>query len=116
LKELLNSLDSKQQILIIGDVNIDINEEKNANVIGYKNIMASNGLRRCIYSDTRVEIRADTMSNTCIDHIYTRVKNIDNAIHSVVFETKISDNFIIMIGIHQLKSVVKCAKSAVKIE
>ena len=116
LNELLCSLDNKQQVLITGDMNLDLNDATNIHVNSYKNVMARNGLRRCIFRATRVEMTTTGESSSCIDHFYARVKNVGDKIHSVVFETKISDHYIVMTGIRNNKQKSARVHGLVKTE
>lgn len=96
---LLKSVCETEQIFVVGDINIDVNKSELLNVQRYNNVMADHGMRRCVYSDTRVEERLGVFSSSCIDHFYIRANNKQHAIYSAVLETKISDHYIILVGI-----------------
>lgn len=109
---LLSTVSDREQIIFIGDVNLDLHS-KTSNVQMYKNIMANYGLKRCIYDATRVEERLGVFSSTCIDHIYVRVNDRQSELNSAILETKISDHYIIVVGINNV-NLEQTSKSLTK--
>jgi hypothetical protein len=97
---IIGNIAIKQQIIMIGDINININHDENLNVQRYKNMMSFRGMRRCIFGHTRVEFKMGIVSKTCIDHIFVRLNNREHDIVSVILEAKISDHYAIAIGIN----------------
>ncbi|KAK9674995.1 hypothetical protein QE152_g40723 [Popillia japonica] len=85
-----------KNVLLIGDTNIDITKN-NATVESYERILAANGMTRKISGYTREEIRAGTLVQSCIDHIYYRGN--PETIAGAIIETKISDHYVVAASI-----------------
>ena len=111
LDKIVNVIDNKHQVLLAGDININLNDEENINVQRYNVLMSSHGMRRCIFGDTRVEERQGKISCSSIDHIFVRVNNIANDLHSAIIQTKISDHFITVLGLSKICSNLEISPS-----
>lgn len=66
----LRSNERVKNLFVVGDININLLEQNNAQVDLYKTIMAENGLESLVNEPTRV-------SGTCIDHLYVRLENMN---------------------------------------
>lgn len=97
---LFQNVDENRQILYTGDININL-LDNTLNVDKYEILMSSHGMRRCIHSETRVESRLLMFTETCIDHFYVRIQMQSRDLISAIFQTKISDHYIIMLGVEQ---------------
>jgi Reverse transcriptase (RNA-dependent DNA polymerase) len=86
-----------KNMILVGDVNIDMIKPNDETACRYKDVLLSNGFLSCINGVTREEYKLDVLSNTCIDHIFVRMLCNRNNINSVIYKTKMSDHY--MIGI-----------------
>ena len=77
----------KYWLIILGDYNIDVNNNSSLNVRTYKNLLLSLGLRNLINLPTRVTETTETV----IDHIIPSLP--PNGIESGVIQEDISDHF-----------------------
>lgn len=89
LEEIINNVKRKQNIILLGDINIDILRE-NTTTTTYLNMLMSQGLQCMINQSTRDDIARKT--NSCIDHIFLRNNNKTKAIATIV-TTNISDHY-----------------------
>jgi hypothetical protein len=85
-------------LIVIGDMNIDLLDTTDNNVLDYIALLAAFGLDTCIDDPTREEMRNDTLTSTCIDHIFIRYRN-KNKASSVIYKTKLSDHYLVGISI-----------------
>jgi exonuclease III len=83
----------KRDIIIIGDVNINLMGENNTITEEYENTLAEQGFERCIFSPTREEFAALRFSSTLIDHVYHKFSKCQNL--SSVIRYKITDHYAI---------------------
>lgn len=90
LDTMVNNLKKKQDILIIGDMNLDIKKE-NITATTYLTMALSNGLKSMINEYTRENIEKDTKS--CIDHVLLKVTNAITHTYAAVITTTISDHY-----------------------
>lgn len=97
LEKYLNKISVKENIILIGDINIDTNKIYDNYKIKYEEILNIQGLEECIFSDTRVVIRDGVITRTKIDHIYARIK--ENLVTSVI-EITISDHYAVAINMN----------------
>lgn len=91
LKQYLANLENHDYSFMVGDINIDINgntEETNE----YLNIMTENGYVSLINDNTRMV----NNSKSCIDHIFLKTKKKKSDTKPIIYETNITDHFIIM--------------------
>lgn len=87
--------ENSQNIIIIGDTNIDINSNTNF-VNEYFNLLSSNGFKSYINKPTR-EING---SQSCIDHIFYRKTNdVCESIIGSIMKTSITDHYLTCINI-----------------
>lgn len=94
----LNKLKHHKNLIFIGDTNIDIMKHRDEygnkeiyNILHYEAVMSTLGLERGIYDYTREEVRNGKLTQTCIDHIYTRSKA--DVIYTGVITIKLSDHY-----------------------
>lgn len=71
LDQTLNKINNKHDIIVTGDMNIDILMQ-NITTTKYTEMLSSNGLQCIINGSTREDIKKKT--NTCIDHVHVRTK------------------------------------------
>lgn len=86
----LRQIDKSLDLMIIGDINIDIKNNKCEQVNRYKNVMAENGLENCIFGYTREALRKDVYTRSSIDHIY--IRTCEDLISSII-HTHASDHY-----------------------
>lgn len=100
LDKLINNIKNKQDIIIIGDINIDILKQ-NITTNKYTEMLSSNGLQSLINESTREDINKKT--STCIDHLYTRSKNTTTQTHASIVRTSISDHYALFCCLQEVK-------------
>lgn len=98
IKNVLNLL-KHPNILLIGDLNINILESDN-NTIEYLNILSQFGFQNFINKPTR----SCLSSSTCIDHIFVKTKSLK--VKSGIFITDLSDHYPILCQLE--KSEITC--------
>ena len=113
LKEAENALkleDKIDEVIWIGDINIDIledRERKKKNINGirdkYENMMANLGYEPKIISITREEKKGEKMTKSCIDHVYVKTKNKQSK--GFVISEKIADHYMVGLLIENEKLV-----------
>ena len=96
LNLLLREFEKNDNIVVLGDTNIDILDENQDNVEQkstekYLNVLAANGFRCKIDSPTRVEIYANRLTKSCIDHIFVKTKELNST--GVCVEKKLADHY-----------------------
>ena len=88
-------------LILIGDINIDILNTSDKDVENYLFLMASNGLKCNIKEPTRVT----PASSTCIDHIFSRFgKNNKFNFCGSVLDYKITDHRMIVLEINSIEN------------
>lgn len=114
ISSFLKSLDSalfnctpNEELLVIGDINVDLLKPMASQTLDYKNLMTQHGLVSYINAPTRV---TDT-TNSCIDHIFLRTKK--NA-KGTVYQSTITDHFSIAIGLTHNKPITGTSRSNIK--
>lgn len=85
---------TSEDTILIGDINIDVNNENCYKVTKYKNVLAEHGLEKCIYGNTREVFRNGKYTKSSIDHVY--VKTNKEVIGSII-HLHVSDHY--MVGI-----------------
>jgi hypothetical protein len=92
IHRLLSSIPTGQDLIVIGDTNIDLlNEVGSGSVINlYRNNMCELGLECAINDVTREEVYGGQVTRTCIDHAWVRTQR---AVSSYVLTTKVSDHY-----------------------
>lgn len=89
IETIISRINKKQQIILIGDMNIDILKE-NSVTTKYLDLLLSNGMQCMVTEITREDINKNTQ--TCIDHIF--IKNKQNSLaYTAVIKTTITDHF-----------------------
>ena len=101
LQEKLNNNQSTETI-IIGDLNIDINE-KSALTVRYLNTLLSYGFYPTINKPTRVTSK----SSTCIDHCFIRTNRPLTDIYAAVLEDYITDHYPLIVKIASIDTKLK---------
>lgn len=91
----LLEIKEKANVIIIGDMNIDLNDINGTKVNKYVNAMAKSGMENCIFSNTREVIRDNKLVVGCIDHIYERFHM---EVFSAVIQMHVSDHYMVAIG------------------
>lgn len=95
LEKDLGTCNERENLILVGDINIDTNKIYDQYKNKYEDILSMQGMEECIFADTRVVIRDGVLTRSKIDHIYARVKS--KTISSVI-ELNISDHFAIAIN------------------
>lgn len=88
----LNKYPNKQ-IILAGDVNIDLSIPTKSTVTDYLTLLASFGLENHIRDYTREEILGNRLTQSCIDHVSSRLFKRD-ALASVIRE-KVADHYFV---------------------
>lgn len=98
-KEIISNFRSSKcnNLLFIGDININLLDDNNADTLEYDQIMNANGLKCFIKEPTRITPR----SSTCLDHIFFRTLNLKT--EAEIYDLQITD--------HCMVSLKICAKS-----
>lgn len=87
LNDLLHSVSTcNHEVILCGDININILDTNNSKCQQYLSLMTYHGLKPCITSPTRVT----SSTESCIDHIMLKSK-VDP--QSAVFRTSVTDHF-----------------------
>lgn len=90
LDEAINKIKNKQNIIIVGDMNVDILTQ-NITTTKYKEMLSSNGMECVINESTRDDIKK--RSSTCIDHIHVRNTSTTAQRYASIVRTSISDHY-----------------------
>ncbi|KAG7308626.1 hypothetical protein JYU34_005848 [Plutella xylostella] len=92
LKYVLQSIPCSENLIILGDMNIDLLERDRHLVIEYENLMSEYSLYKMISVITREEIKDGKLTISCLDHIFVRTKL--GEYHPNVVQCKISDHYL----------------------
>lgn len=101
LSKLLREIPSSNDLIFIGDINIDLYENKiNSATTLYKNMVCEHGLQLAIPCSeiTREAVVNSVNQRSCIDHACVRVRQFTNYA-SFIIECHLSDHHMIGIGI-----------------
>lgn len=90
LETCINNINKKQELIIVGDMNIDINT-KSTTATNYLDMLSSNGLHCMVTETTREDV--SNKKSTCIDHFFLRYNKSNVKAHAVVVTTTISDHY-----------------------
>lgn len=90
LDTIINNVHEKQQLIIVGDMNVDILKE-NITTTKYLDMLMSNGLHCLVNETTREDDNNNTQ--TCIDHLFVRNRVSQTQPHAAVVATTISDHY-----------------------
>lgn len=71
LDTIINKIKKKQELIIVGDMNVDIKKE-NKSTTTYLDMLLSNGLQCLINEYTREDVKKST---TCIDHLFFKIND-----------------------------------------
>lgn len=89
LRNVLKNIDSNNELLLIGDINIDL--QNNSPIKHKYNCMLYGcGLVCGISQYTRIEMLKNKITQTCIDHIYARFRTQD--VYTATLCTKLADH------------------------
>lgn len=100
LDKTINTINKKQDLIIIGDININILTE-NITTTKYIEMISSNGLECIIKEITREDVTKRTYS--CIDHLHTRNNKPNTQTCAAVVKTNISDHYALFCCIQDAK-------------
>jgi len=96
LDDILTDSNNSDISIIVGDINLNLLDDKNLKVNKYINIMGGNGYTSLINKPTRVT----ESTSTCIDHILLKYKNkIKFRIHPIILQTDITDHYTTILGL-----------------
>lgn len=101
IEELLKITSKKgadDDIIILGDVNINIKDSAKNHVLSYQEMLASNGLRNVIKEATRIDLNIG--SCTLIVHILVNLSQLK--IFSATVQSNISDHYSTIYGIYDV--------------
>lgn len=101
---LLQNINQTHEIIIIGDINIDLLQQGNVQVINYQNVLAEHGLGRCIYGVTREVMRNGMYVKSCIDHIFVRTSK---KVISTIIHTHISDHYMVALTLYKKEETIE---------
>lgn len=93
LQHLLTTLEKRDNIILVGDLNIDTYSTTKKYVSDYLTLISSYGLENNITGFTREEFLGNKLTTSCIDHILTRVSSMQ-PVTSIVKE-KVADHYFI---------------------
>jgi hypothetical protein len=113
IKKYLQS-DTYVNSIVLGDINLDLNNNGDHDVSNYEQTFAANGFTKCISANTREEVLTGNITSSCIDHIFVRSKA--TQINSVVVKSKISDHYITGVTFEMNRNVSKSHEYCHKIE
>jgi hypothetical protein len=98
LKELLKEKDNHKESnkIIMGDFNFNIlknmqDKSEKHDIEKFENLIASHGYNQQIDSETRVELRLNKVTRSCLDLIFTKLK--DNCCKGYVIKMKPADHY-----------------------
>lgn len=97
LENNIDQIDKKTNLIIMGDMNIDIKKDSIPSVSRYLDMIAAKGLQSMILSNTRVDLNRG--SETKIDHCLTRIKQ--RKLYSAVIEISVADHFALFCGAYE---------------
>ena len=92
LKELCRNIKFKN-VILIGDVNLNLLDPNDISVQAYEDVLAVNGFLKCINGITREEFLGDKLVSSCLDHIF--IRSGAKQVNSVIYKTKISDHYLV---------------------
>lgn len=96
LKDLLKKLENLENVVFVGDINIDIlkmgyDKPDKLSIEKYETMLATKGFEPKINSPTREECTAGHFVESCIDHIFVRSPNLNT--EGLTWKKKISDHY-----------------------
>lgn len=93
LQNHLNRFNNNSQLVLAGDLNIDVMNISKYGVAEYLNLLSGFGLENVIGDFTREESLRTRITGTCIDHIVVRINELKFA--SGVFKQKVADYYFV---------------------
>lgn len=105
IKRSIIEKDFSKNLIIVGDINIDMNKTIKGNQL-YLDFISSSGLQSCNNMSTREDTKKNTSTN--IDHVLVRFKSIPAYIAAGRVETDISDHYSLFFTVdHESKLITK---------
>ena len=104
LDRLIVLIEKSTELVIIGDININILGSNNKLAMDYEDMLAANGLENCIHDYTRQEIVLGKLVQSSIDHIFVRSSK-STEVNAAVITTKISDHYAIALNLNNTKLI-----------
>lgn len=104
----LHYLKQNNNMVFLGDLNINLRSNEDLNVQRYETVLAARGLERGIWDNTREEIRLNELTVSCIDHLYYGLERPIDKIFTGVIKTKISDHYPICSRLKFMCGDTKC--------
>lgn len=95
LQKVLNSHVNSENFILMGDVNIDL-KSMNSIRYDYVNMLYGCGLVCGISEYTRIELKSELISKSCIDHIFARSRSQD--MYSAALCTTLADHRMIVLS------------------
>ena len=89
------TFNSNNNIIICGDINLNLLDSSDKNVQNYEGVLAGNGFYKCINGVTREEMILDKVSETCIDHIFLRGHT--DLTRAAIYKTKLTDHYMVLV-------------------
>ncbi|CAG9127549.1 unnamed protein product [Plutella xylostella] len=111
IKILLKQVPTSDDIVVIGDTNLDMLGDKvNATISKYKNMMCEHGLECAIPTSeiTREAVVDGLLETSCIDHVWVRSRYTQRA-HAHILMCKLSDHY--MVGVRL--AAIDCGRAGV---
>lgn len=110
LKDVLYNL-PKNEVIVCGDINIDISDSLNMNTIKYKDMLAYEKYKRIIYGYTREEVMQGIIRSSSLDHIYYKGNSFSP--EGMIIKSKISDHYMILSNLSRHK-INSCKESEIR--
>lgn len=96
MDKILADISNDTEVIIIGDMNIDLCGMQTPTISRYTNMMAGSGMENCIFGYTRVCMRDNVVVKSSIDHIHVRSCK---ERYSAVIQLHISDHYMVALGL-----------------
>ncbi|CAG4965395.1 unnamed protein product [Colias eurytheme] len=97
LRKLLSAVNKStcKDVIVLGDINIDLKDSKNDTRDNYLDMLSEFGLMCGISNYTRIESRDNKITKSCIDHIFTRT---DDTSYTAAVDTVLADHKIVIMA------------------
>lgn len=97
LDSILKQINQHHDIILIGDINIDLFKSEDIQVTNYQNVLSEYGLFRTIYGITREAVKNGILEISCIDHIFVRTCKL---LLSAVIHTHVADHYMVGLSLY----------------
>lgn len=104
LDSVLEKINQSHDIILIGDMNIDLLTTDSNQTINYQNVLSEYGLSRAIYGITREVVRNGKHEKSCIDHIYVRTCR---DVSSAIIHAHVADHYMVGLTLYVEKDLKK---------